>query len=75
MKPGAREIKNTILDYFKNAYGFAPLKSQLKVENIEDDKIVFSCNGRMFNMPYRVIIEWGHITEHCECGENHIEVD
>lgn len=66
MKPAAREVKNTILDYFKNAYGFAPLKRQLKIENIEDDKIVFSCNGKMFNMPYRVIVECGHITEHRE---------
>lgn len=75
MKPTICEVKNTILDYFKNAYGFTPRKSHLKVENIEDDKIVFSCNGRMFNMPYRVIIECGHITERCECGIGSIEQD
>lgn len=75
MKPTVCEAKNTILDYFKNAYGFTPCKSHLKVENIEDDKIVFSCNGRMFNMPYRMIIEWGLITERRECGIGPIEQD
>ena len=73
MKPAVREVKNTILDYFKNAYGFAPLKSQLKIENIEDDKIMFSCNGRMFNMPYRIISECGHISEQFECEVDHSE--
>lgn len=65
MKLKAKDVKNTIIEYYKNTFGFAPLKTHLKVENIEDDKIVFSCNGRMFNMPYRIIVECGHVTE-CE---------
>lgn len=67
MKPAVSEIKNIITDHFKIVYGFAPLKSHLKVENIKDDKIVFSCNGRMFNMPYRVTVEYGYITEQRVC--------
>lgn len=63
MRAGIEELKNEIISYYNNEYGFAPAKKNVKIIKADKEHCVFECNGRLLGFDFNVTINMGNIHE------------
>ena len=63
MRAGINELKNEIISYYNNEYGFAPEKKNVKIIKADKEHCVFECNGRIRGFDFNVTINMGDIHE------------
>lgn len=61
MRAGIKDLKNEIISYYNKEYGFAPAKKNVKILDVNKEKCVFECNGKIFGFDFNVSINMSNI--------------